>query len=298
MSIEAMKRTTHLRAGPDRRVVRLWSTAGVVARLLEHAESWEVRSGAALRRPLESAILIVTRRGGAWQPCARGVARHRSGAMFCHDVHVIHAGGDAHDRRQCAGGQQSLPVFAAILGWLVLGVPLRAYTWVAIAAAVAGMAWISPRLGGVFVRYANRVRCLPSQPAFNVVTLRIGDVRRSRAGRFARRSLFRADFAAVAFPFEASAHEPRVARRARNVPAGSPLHYSWSSRAVTCLPPGRALDAARSRARAVVGLARRGRGVRPPRRWRAAVSFCSPSRGNEMIALYGPARFRRVRVAH
>ena len=64
------------------------------------------------------------------------------------------------------------PVFAAILGRLVLGTRLRAYTWVAIAAAVAGMAWmfaagLGEGLSGTLIAFA-----VPVAAAVNVVTLR------------------------------------------------------------------------------------------------------------------------------
>ena len=85
------------------------------------------------------------------------------------------------------------PVFAAILGWLVLGTPLRAYTWVAIA---AGRRWhgmdVRRRAWAPVCPVRSSRSLFPVAAAVNVVTLRKwGTVGRSGAGGVARRALCR-----------------------------------------------------------------------------------------------------------
>ena len=99
-------------------------------------------------------------------------------------------------------------MFAAILGAVVLHQPIRAYTWVAIAVAVAGMAWmfangLGAGLSGTLIAFA-----IPVAAAVNVVTLR----KWGRSVDLAPAVLLGGAFSALialpfALPFESSAHD-------------------------------------------------------------------------------------------
>ena len=96
----------------------LWSTAGVVVRLLEHAESWEVAFWRSFFAALSMAgILAFTRRGEAWATVrAAGWPGIVSGAMFCTMFTCFML---AMTRTTVANAlvvNSLYPVFAAILG--------------------------------------------------------------------------------------------------------------------------------------------------------------------------------------
>ena len=279
----------------------LWSSAGVVTRLLQHAESWEVTFWRSFFAALSMAcILVFVRRGGGAVAAVRaaGWPGVVSGAMFCTMFTCFML---ALTRTTVANAlvvNSLFPVFAAILGWIVLGTPLRAYTWVAILIAVAGMAWMfaggmDGGLSGTLIAFA-----VPVAAAVNVVTLR----KWGREVDLAPAVLLGGFFSAVvslplAWPFEASARDLTLL-------AGLGLFQL----AVPCtmlvaasrhLPPAEV--ALLTLLEAVLGplWAWLGVGERP-----AAATLVGGGivlaaiAANEMIALFGPAHLRRVRIAH
>ncbi len=276
----------------------LWSTAGVVTRLLERTPSWEVAFWRSFFAAISMVgILVFTRRRAAWTAVrTAGWPGVVSGAMFgtmftCFMLAVT--------RTTVANTlvvNSLFPVFAALLAWLVLGARPPAHTWIAIAAAVGGMAWmfaagLGSGLAGTLIAFA-----IPIAAAVNVITLR----KWGRAVDLAPAVLLGGLFSALvalpfALPFQANAHD-----------------LSWLAAlgmfqlAVPCmmlvvasrhLPPAEV--ALLALLEVVLGpiWAWLGVGERP-----AAATLTGGAvvlmaiAGNEMIALYGPAKFRRVRA--
>ena len=292
---------THLRAATT--IIGacfLWSTAGIVARLLQHTESWEVTFWRSFFAALSmTGILIVTRRGGAWAAVrAAGWPGVVSGAMFCTMFTCFMLAVTRTTVANALVVNSLYPVFAAVLGWLVLGTPLRAYTWVAIAAAVAGMAWmftsgLGDGLSGTLIAFA-----VPVAAAVNVVTLR----KWGRSVDLAPAVLIGALLSALitlpfALPFETSGHDLALLAALGLFQLAVPcMMLVVASR---YLPPAEV--ALLTLLEAVLGplWAWLGVGERPASATLAGGGIVLLAiAGNEMIALYGPARLRRVRVAH
>jgi len=296
-----MKPMTHLRAAAM--IVGacvLWSSAGVVARLLEHTESWEVTFWRSFFAAVSmTAILVVTRRGRAFAVVrAAGWPGVVSGAMFCTMFTCFMLAVTRTTVANALVVNSLYPVFAAILGWSVLGAPIRGYTWIAISVAVAGMAWmfaggLGEGLSGTLIAFA-----VPVAAAVNVVTLR----KWGRQVDLAPAVLLGALFSALislpfAWPFEAGAHDLALLAGLGMFQLAVPcLMLVAASR---YLPPAEV--ALLTLLEAVLGplWAWLGVGERP-----AAATLVGGGivllaiAANEVIALYGPARLRRVRVAH
>ena len=296
-----MKPMTHLRAAAM--IVGacvLWSSAGVVARLLEHTESWEVTFWRSFFAAVSmTAILVVTRRGRAFAVVrASGWPGVVSGAMFCTMFTCFMLAVTRTTVANALVVNSLYPVFAAILGWSVLGAPIRGYTWIAISVAVAGMAWmfaggLGEGLSGTLIAFA-----VPVAAAVNVVTLR----KWGRQVDLAPAVLLGALFSSLislpfAWPFEASTHDLALLAGLGMFQLAVPcLMLVTASR---YLPPAEV--ALLTLLEAVLGplWAWLGVGERP-----AAATLIGGGivllaiAANELIALYGPARLRRVRVAH
>ena len=189
------------------------------------------------------------------------------------------------------------PVFAAILGWLVLarvaarlhlgrdrrggrrhGLDVRRRT--------------GSGLSGTLIAFG-----VPVAAAVNVVTLR----KWGRNVDLAPAVLLGGVFSALitlpfALPFAGQRARSRVARRPRHVPARRALHDAGRREPPPAAGRGRAADAAGSGARPAVGMAGRRRDAGRGDPCRGAIVLLAIA-GNEMIALYGPAKFRRVRAA-
>ncbi len=276
----------------------LWSTAGLVVRLLENAKSWEIAFWRSLFAALSMAgILAFTRRGGVWAPVrAAGWPGIVSGAMFCTMFTCFMLAITRTTVANTLVVNSLFPVFAAVLGAVVLHAPIRAYTWVAIGVAVAGMAWmfadgLGAGLTGTLIAFA-----IPVAAAVNVVTLR----KWGRTVDLAPAVLLGGTFSALialpfALPFESSAHD-----------------LAWLAAlgmfqlAVPCMM---LVVASRHLAPAEVALltllevvlgpiwAWLGVGERPPAATLAGGGVVLLAiAGNEAIALYGPKQFRRVRA--
>ena len=108
----------------------LWSTAGLVTRWLERAQSFEVTFWRSLFAAVSMAgFLAVTRRRDAWAAVrAAGWAGILSGLMFCIMFTCFMI---ALTRTTVANAlvvNSLYPVFAALLSAVVLGTRLHAYT--------------------------------------------------------------------------------------------------------------------------------------------------------------------------
>jgi threonine/homoserine efflux transporter RhtA len=156
-----------------------------------------------------AAILVFTRRGQVFATVrAVGWPGIVSGAMFCTMFTCFMLAITRTTVANTLVVNSLFPVFAAILGALVLRQAIRAYTWVAIAVAVSGMAWmfangLGAGLSGTLIAFA-----IPVAAAVNVVTLR----KWGRSVDLAPAVLLGATFSALialpfARPFESSAHD-------------------------------------------------------------------------------------------
>jgi drug/metabolite transporter (DMT)-like permease len=277
----------------------LWSTAGVVTRLLQHAQSFEVTFWRSLFAGLSMAgILVVMRRREAWAVVrAAGWPAVLSGVMFgtmftCFMLAVT--------RTTVANAlvvNSLYPVFAALLSALVLGTRLRAYTWIAIAAAAGGMAWmfasgLGDGLAGTLIAFV-----VPVAGAVNVVTLRKWgrDVDLAPAVMLGG---FLSALATLPFalPFQATAHD--IAWLAALGMFQLALPCMLLVMASRYLPPAEV--ALLTLLEAVLGplWAWLGVGEAPGAATLVGggIVLCAVA-GNEAIALYGPTKLRRLRVA-
>ena len=194
----------------------LWSTAGVVARSLERAQSFEVAFWRSSFAAVSMAgILVVIHRGKAWSVVrAAGWPGLLSGLMFsimftCFMLAVM-----STTVANALVVNSLYPVFAGLLGTAVLGTRLPVYTWVAILAAVGGMVFmfasgLGSGLSGTLIAFA-----VPVAAAVNVVTLKKWgrNVDLHSVGAAGRRTLG-AGHAAVRAAVPGHGARSRVARR-------------------------------------------------------------------------------------
>jgi len=276
----------------------LWSTAGLVTRWLERAQSFEVTFWRSLFAGLSMAgILVCVRRREAWAVVrAAGWPGVLSGLMFgtmftCFMLAVT--------RTTVANAlvvNSLYPVFAALLSALVLGTRLRAYTWIAIGAAAGGMAvmfaaGLGDGLSGTLIAFA-----VPVAGAVNVVTLR----KWGRNVDLIPAVLLGGLFSALvtlpfALPFEASAHD--IAWLAALGMFQLALPCMLLVMASRYLPPAEV--ALLTLLEAVLGplWAWLGVGETPgtPTLVGGGIVLLAIA-GNEFIALYGPTKLRRLRT--
>jgi len=275
----------------------LWSTAGLVTRLLESAHSWEVTFWRSFFAAVSMAgILAWTRHREAWAAVrAAGWPGVVSGLMFCTMFTCFMLAVTRTTVANTLVVNSLYPVFAAILGWLVLGLRLPGHTWLAILAAVGGMVWmfasgLGAGLAGTLIAFG-----VPVAAAINVVTLR----RWGRAVDLAPAVLLGGLFSALvtlpfALPFRATA--PDVAWLAALGMFQLAVPCMFLVTASRYLPPAEV--ALLTLLEAVLGplWAWLGVGETPAAATLvggsivlAAIAF------NEFVALYGPARYRRAR---
>jgi drug/metabolite transporter (DMT)-like permease len=152
----------------------LWSSAGVVARHLERTRSFEVAFWRSLFAAISmAAILVVVHRGRAWAVVrGAGWPGLLSGVMFAVMFTCFMLALMSTTVANALVVNSLYPVFAGLLGMLVLGTVLPAYTWIAIATAVGGMVFmfasgLGAGLAGTLIAFA-----VPLAAAINVVTLR------------------------------------------------------------------------------------------------------------------------------
>ena len=276
----------------------LWSTAGVVTRLLQSAQSWEVTFWRSFFAAISMAgILAWTRRRETWTVVrASGWPGVLSGLMFCTMFTCFMLAVTRTTVANALVVNSLYPVFAALLGWLVLGLRLPGHTWLAIAAAVGGMAWmfssgLGPGLSGTLIAFG-----VPVAAAVNVVTLR----KWGRAVDLAPAVMLGGLFSALltlpfALPFQATAGDLAWLAGLGMFQLAVPCMFLVT--ASRHLPPAEV--ALLTLLEAVLGplWAWLGVGETP-----AAATLVGGSivlaaiAANEFVALYGPERFRRVRA--
>jgi len=151
-----------------------WSTAGLVTRWLERAESWEVAFWRSFFAALSMAgILAVTRRREAWSVVrGAGWPGLLSGLMFCTMFTCFMLAVTRTTVANALVVNSLFPVFAGLLSAVVLGTRLPAYTWIAISVAVGGMGFmfasgLGAGLAGTLIAFG-----VPVAAAINIVTLR------------------------------------------------------------------------------------------------------------------------------
>jgi drug/metabolite transporter (DMT)-like permease len=159
----------------------LWSIAGVVTRHLSPEMQAEGRFEITFWRSLFAALtvagwFILVRREGLRPVWATGWTGLLSGslwaAMFIFFMLALTLTSVANTLLVMSIG----PLLTAVLAWLVLRAPVPARTWVAIAAAMAGMAWMFARGGGA-VPGGNHVAgmlvalAVPLAAAINLILL-------------------------------------------------------------------------------------------------------------------------------
>jgi drug/metabolite transporter (DMT)-like permease len=277
----------------------LWSTAGLVTRLLEQSDSWEAAFWRSFFAALSmTGILVWMRRREAWSVVrAAGRAGLLSGLMFCTMFTCFMLAVTRTTVANTLVVNSLYPVFAAILGWLVLGVRLPGYTWLAILAAVGGMAWmfasgLGPGLSGTLIAFA-----VPVAAAINVITLR----KWGSTVDLAPAILLGAVFSALvtlpfAWPFRATAHDLAWLATLGMFQIAVPCMLLVA--ASRYLPPAEV--ALLTLLEAVLGplWAWLGVGERPGAATLTGGGIVLLAiAGNEFIAEFGPARFRRVRAA-
>ena len=277
----------------------LWSSAGVVARLLERAQSFEVAFWRSFFAAVSMAgILAFMHRGKAWTVVrASGWPGVLSGLMFCIMFTCFMI---ALTRTTVANAlvvNSLYPVFAALLSAAVLGTRLHGYTWVAIAAAAGGMAYmfasgLGDGLSGTLIAFA-----IPLAGAVNVVTLR----KWGRNVDLLPAVLLGAAFSALlmlpfALPLQASAHD--IAWLAALGMFQLALPCMLLVMASRYLPPAEV--ALLTLLEVVLGTlwAWLGVGETPGAATLVGGAIVLLAiAGNEAIALFGPTRLRRLRTA-
>jgi drug/metabolite transporter (DMT)-like permease len=243
-------------------------------------------------------ILVATRRGDAWSVVRNaGWPAVLSGLMFgtmftCFMLAVT--------RTTVANAlvvNSLYPVFAAILSAVVLGTRLHSYTWIAIAAAAGGMAYmfaygLGDGLAGTLIAFA-----VPVAGAVNVVTLR----KWGRDVDLVPAVMLGGAFSAIAtlpfaWPLDATAHD--IAWLAGLGMFQLALPCMLLVMASRYLPP--AEIALLTLLEAVLGplWAWLGVGERPGEATLiGGIVVLLAIAGNESIALFGPAKLRRLRPA-
>jgi drug/metabolite transporter (DMT)-like permease len=152
----------------------LWSSAGVVARLLERAQSFEVAFWRSFFAAVAMAgILAYLHRGRAWAVMrASGWPGVLSGLMFAIMFTCFMLAVMSTTVANALVVNSLYPVFAGLLGTVVLGTRLPRYTWAAILVAVGGMVYmfaagLGSGLTGTLIAFA-----VPVAAAVNGVTLK------------------------------------------------------------------------------------------------------------------------------
>jgi drug/metabolite transporter (DMT)-like permease len=163
----------------------LWSIAGVFTRHLEHARSWEVTFWRSLFALLFMVVALLWQHRGdrvrdgiasAWTAIRRvGWPGLLSGAMWATMFTCFMLALTRTTTANTLIVNSLSPLFAAILSWIVLKQPVARRTWVAIAIAMAGMAWMfhagiaadAAAVTGTLIAFG-----VPVAAAINVVTIK------------------------------------------------------------------------------------------------------------------------------
>jgi len=152
-----------------------WSIAGVFTRLLERAESFEVTFWRSLFCVI--GVLAMMAWQGQRQPWrvvrAMGLPGVISGVMWSVMFTCFMLALTRTSTANTMLVSSLSPLLAALLAWLVLGERIRAATWVSIAAALGGIAWMvregvsAEGVSGMLIALG-----VPLASAINLVTLK------------------------------------------------------------------------------------------------------------------------------
>jgi len=155
----------------------MWSSAGVVTRQLESAASFEVTFWRSLFAALCVAIYLLVERGSVLRPLrAAGLPGLFSGLMWSVMFTCFMVALTMTTVANTLIVMSTAPMLTALLAWAVLREPVSGRTWVAIAAASAGLAWMfsdglaAGHLAGMLVALA-----VPLASSFNfIINRRVG----------------------------------------------------------------------------------------------------------------------------
>ncbi len=153
----------------------LWSTAGVITRQLERAESFEVTFWRSLFCVFGVGGVLALRHGGnPLKPIiAMGKAGLISGLMWAVMFTCFMVALTSTTVANVLLVSSLSPLFAALLAWMVLGERIRTKTWLAIAVAGFGIWWMvrdgvsSEGIAGMLIALG-----VPIAAAINLVVLR------------------------------------------------------------------------------------------------------------------------------
>lgn len=150
----------------------LWSTVGLGIRLIEEAVVWQVLLYRSISLSLFLYIVIRIRSGES--PFAQVRRAGIPGVIAGLSLVAAYSGGIYAIQVTSVANAMLLfataPFMAAVLGWIVLREPVRAATWIAIAAAVGGIAiMVADKSGSVVLR--GSLAALGSAFGFAVFTV-------------------------------------------------------------------------------------------------------------------------------
>jgi drug/metabolite transporter (DMT)-like permease len=159
----------------------LWSTAGVVTRQLSPGLQAEGRFEITFWRSLFAALTVAgyfvfVRREGLRPVLAAGWPGLLSGGMWAVMFICFMLALTLTTVANTLLVMSISPLLTAVLAWRVLRVPVPGRTWVAIVAAMLGMAWMfarggGPQAGGQHVLGMLVALAVPAAAAINLVTL-------------------------------------------------------------------------------------------------------------------------------
>lgn len=150
----------------------LWSTVGIGIRMIEGAVVWQILLYRSISMSLFLYVLIRIRSGES--PFVQ-VRRIGSPAVFAGlSLVAAYSGGIYAIQNTSVANAMLLfataPFMAALLGWIVLREPVRAATWIAIAAAIGGIAiMVADQSGSVALK--GSLAALGSALGFAVFTV-------------------------------------------------------------------------------------------------------------------------------
>lgn len=150
----------------------LWSTVGLGIRLIEEAVVWQILLYRSISMSLFLYVVIRVRSGESpfsqirrtgWPAIIAGLSLV---AAYSGGIYAIQNTSVANAMLLFA----TAPFLAAVLGWVVLGEPVRTATWIAIAVALGGIAiMVSDQSGSVVLR--GSLAALASALGFAIFTV-------------------------------------------------------------------------------------------------------------------------------
>lgn len=152
----------------------MWSSAGVLTRHLERAASFEVTFWRSLFAALAVLVYLLVARGSVVNPLrATGLPGLFSGLMWSVMFTCFMVALTMTTVANTLIVMSTAPMLTAVLAWLVLREPVSGRTWVAIAAASVGLAWMfSDGLAGGHLAGMLVALAVPLASSFNFIVNR------------------------------------------------------------------------------------------------------------------------------